>query len=53
MPQTSGVTVGVPSGPVSLVRCGDYALEGVRAALREVLAPRGVKLPVTMLAILA
>ena len=41
MPQTSDVTVGAPSGPVSLARCDGYALEGVRAALREALAPLG------------
>jgi uncharacterized protein (DUF362 family)/NAD-dependent dihydropyrimidine dehydrogenase PreA subunit len=41
MSQPTGVTVGAPSGPVSLVRCNDYALEGVRAALKEALAPLG------------
>jgi uncharacterized protein (DUF362 family)/Pyruvate/2-oxoacid:ferredoxin oxidoreductase delta subunit len=41
MPQTTDATVGASSGPVSLVRCSDYALEGVRAALKEALAPLG------------
>lgn len=41
MPKTTHIRVGAPSGPVSLVRCDDYALEGVRTALREALAPLG------------
>jgi uncharacterized protein (DUF362 family)/Pyruvate/2-oxoacid:ferredoxin oxidoreductase delta subunit len=35
------VTVGDPNGPVSIVRCPDYDLGGVLAALREALAPLG------------
>jgi uncharacterized protein (DUF362 family)/Pyruvate/2-oxoacid:ferredoxin oxidoreductase delta subunit len=35
------VRVGAPSGPVSIARCDDYALEAVRAALRVALAPLG------------
>jgi uncharacterized protein (DUF362 family)/Pyruvate/2-oxoacid:ferredoxin oxidoreductase delta subunit len=41
MAQIVDVRVGAPSGPVSIVRCDDYAVEGVRAALREALAPLG------------
>ncbi len=41
MSGSTAVRVGPTAGPVSIVRCGDYALEGVRAALAEVLAPFG------------
>jgi uncharacterized protein (DUF362 family)/Pyruvate/2-oxoacid:ferredoxin oxidoreductase delta subunit len=41
MPNTTEVRVSVASGPVSIVRCEDYDLEGERAALKEALAPLG------------
>ncbi len=41
MPHTTEIRVGPAPGPVSIVRCNDYELEGVRAALREALAPLG------------
>ncbi len=41
MPQTTEVRVAPASGPVSIVRCSDYELEGLRVALKEVLAPLG------------
>ncbi len=41
LPQTADIKVGAPSGPVSIVRCDGYEIEGVRAAVREALAPLG------------
>jgi uncharacterized protein (DUF362 family)/Pyruvate/2-oxoacid:ferredoxin oxidoreductase delta subunit len=41
LPQIANVKVGAPSGPVSIVRCDGYEIEGVRAALRDALAPLG------------
>jgi uncharacterized protein (DUF362 family)/Pyruvate/2-oxoacid:ferredoxin oxidoreductase delta subunit len=41
MPQTTTVQIGSTPGPVSIARCEGYDVEGVRAALRDVLAPLG------------
>jgi uncharacterized protein (DUF362 family)/Pyruvate/2-oxoacid:ferredoxin oxidoreductase delta subunit len=41
MPQTTDVAIGPAPGPVSVVRCGDYEFDGLRAAIEEVLAPLG------------
>ena len=41
MAEATEVRVGVQPAPVSIVRCNDYELEGVRAALRAALAPLG------------
>ena len=41
MPQVTDVGVGSAPGQVSIVRCSQYELDAVRAALREVLAPLG------------
>jgi uncharacterized protein (DUF362 family)/Pyruvate/2-oxoacid:ferredoxin oxidoreductase delta subunit len=41
MPQSTEVRVGPTSGPISIVRCADYALEGVQEALKQALAPLG------------
>ncbi len=41
MPQTIDVETRATSSPVSIARCDDYAVEVVRAALRQALAPLG------------
>ena len=41
MPESMDLKVGATGGPVSLVGCADYDLDGVRAAVRAALAPLG------------
>ncbi len=41
MTHPTDVRAGALNGPVSIVRCNDYQIDGVRAALHEALAPLG------------